>query len=227
MNSAPASRSAPSMIASCASRSSPRWLWANVGMPSAAAMLSPRASGWLLATSTISYGQSGRREWNSSEDIVVPLPESITATRALGIVSGFPRLACAPGFARSAHGAAARAFDHLADAHDFLAGGLELGGDFAGQLGGHGQHHPNAAIERARHLARLDVALSLQERHQPRLLPRVGVDHGVRAFGQHAGDILEQPAAGDVGERVNLAGAHDRQQAFHVDARWLDQCFDE
>src|SRR5690242_19622387 len=136
MNSARAWRSAASITASCASRSMPRWLCAKVAMPSASAILRPRASGWLLATSTISYGQSGSREWNSSEDIVVPLPDSITATRALGIVARFPRLARAPRAGRAAHGAAARAFDDLADAHDLLALRLELRGDFAGELGG-------------------------------------------------------------------------------------------
>src|SRR6187549_3452678 len=180
MNSAPASRSAASISASCASRSMPLWLWAKVAMPSAAAMLSPRASGWLLATSTISYGHSGRREWNSSEDIVVPLPESITATRARcafgsGIVRRAPVLVRAPRARCPAHGAPARAFEHLADANHRFARRLEFGRHLARQVGHDREHHADAAVERARHLARLDVALSLEERHQPWLLPRVGV----------------------------------------------------
>src|SRR5690606_2354397 len=122
MYSAPASRNALSMIASCALRSSPLWLCAKVGIPSASAMRKPRASGTLLATRTISYGQSGSREWNSSEDIVVPVPESRTATLAfLGKVLRFPGLARAPGAGGAAYGAAARAFADLADAHDLFA----------------------------------------------------------------------------------------------------------
>src|SRR6478735_7162612 len=146
MYSAPASRSALSMIASCSSRAKPRWLYANVAMPSAAAIFSPRASGWLLATSTISYGHSGRREWNSSEDIVVPLPESITATRAFsGIVRRAPVLARAPRARCPAYRAPARALDDLADAHDLLTRCLELGRDLARQLGHDREHHAHAA----------------------------------------------------------------------------------
>src|SRR6478609_3161447 len=66
-------------------------------MPSASAIFSPRASGSLLATRTISYGQSGRREWNSSDDIVVPLPDSITATRAFAAIVACLRAARARG----------------------------------------------------------------------------------------------------------------------------------
>src|SRR6186713_3336448 len=146
MYSAPALRSAWSMMASCSSRAKPRWLWANVGIPSAAAIFSPRASGWLLATSTISYGQSGSLEWNSSEDIVVPLPESITATRAFsGIVRRAPVGLGAPRARRAAHRAPARALDDLADAHHRFARRLELRSNLARQLGHHREHHSDAA----------------------------------------------------------------------------------
>ena len=82
----------------------------------------------------------------------------------------------------------------------------------------HRQHHPDPAIERARHFAGLDIALRLQERHQPRLFPRIGIDHAVSAFRQHARDILQQAAAGNMCERIDQPGAHHRQQAGNIDA---------
>ena len=53
----------------------------------------------------------------------------------------------------------------------------------------------------------LDIALRLEEGHQPRLRPGVGVDPGVEALGQDARDVLEQAAAGDVGERARSGRA--------------------
>ena len=50
---------------------------------------------------------------------------------------------------------------------------------------------------------------------------------GVGTIGQNARDVFEQPAAGDVGQRIDLAGADQRQQARHVNAGRGDQRVDQ
>src|SRR3546814_4485849 len=44
---------------------------------------------------------------------------------------------------------------------------------------------------------------------------------------QHARDVFEEPAASDVGERVDAPAADDGQQRLHIDARRLQQRVDE
>ena len=76
------------------------------------------------------------------------------------------------------------------------------------------------------------MALRLQEGHQSRLLPGIGVHMGVEALRQHAGNILQQAAAGDVGEGMNAGGRAilrpgKGQQALYIDAGRLDQMVDQ
>ena len=70
---------------------------------------------------------------------------------------------------------------------------------------GDDHRHADPAVEGARHLLGLDTALRLQERHQPRLRPGIGIDLRVEALGQDARDVLEQAAAGDVRQPLDLA----------------------
>jgi hypothetical protein len=87
--------------------------------------------------------------------------------------------------------------------------------------------HADAAVEGARHFLGLYLSLRLQEGHQARLGPGVGVDMGVELGREDAGDILEQAAAGDVGEGVDMARADQRQQRANVDAGGGHQRVDE
>src|SRR5829696_5094006 len=120
-----------------------------------------------------------------------PRPEIRTATLAFSAMKArAPGVAAEPGLLCAEDGAAALALDHLADAEYRLA-----------RLGRRDdRHHADAAVEGARHLAGLDIPLRLEEGHERRLRPGGGVDAGVKPLGQHAGHILEQPAAGDVGQ---------------------------
>ena len=72
--------------------------------------------------------------------------------------------------------------------------------------------HADAAIEGAGDFLRLDIALRLEERHQPRLRPAIGIDRRVQPLGQHARNVLQQAAAGDVRQRRDPAGPDRRQQ---------------
>ena len=97
----------------------------------------------------------------------------------------------------------------MADAVDGFAGGFERGGDVGGVGFADDGDHADAAVEGAGKLGGLDRAAGLEEGEQAREGPGVGVDDGVAAFGQDARDILEQPAAGDMGERADAALADD------------------
>ena len=90
-------------------------------------------------------------------------------------------------------------------------------------LGADDRDHADAAVEGARQFARLDRAAGLEEGEQAGQGPGVGIDDGVAAVGQHARDILEQSAAGDVRQRADPAFADQRQQALHIDSRRLEQ----
>src|SRR5688572_2989374 len=102
----------------------------------------------------------------------VPLPEISTATLARsGKVAGAPGLPRAPRLGAAGNGAAARAGFDRADEVDRLARPLQRLGHTFGLVTAHGQNHADPAVEGARHLFGLDVALALEERDQPRLLP--------------------------------------------------------
>src|SRR3546814_20801002 len=81
------------------------------------------------------------------------------------------------------------------------------------------QCHADAAVEGARHLAGLDIALRLEEGHQPRLRPGIGVDEGMQPLRQHARDVFEEPAASDVGERVAAPAADNGQTRLPIYTR--------
>src|SRR5437867_3321211 len=121
-----------------------------------------------------------------------PRPEISTATLLhSAMVADRPVFASAPGFGAAHHGAALVAGVDTTDAIDGLAGGLEPLNDVGGIFRSNDRDHADAAIEGARQLARFDRAASLKEGEQAGQRPTVGVDHGVRAFGQDPRDILE------------------------------------
>ena len=110
---------------------------------------------------------------------------------------------------------------------DDLACRREVCGQRLGFLGRDGQYHANAAVEGARHLARLDVALRLQEGHQAALFPAVSVDEGVQALGQDAWHVLQQAAAGDMRQCMDPARTNEGQERLHINPRRLDQIVDQ
>ncbi len=136
----------------------------------------------------------------------------------------FPASPCA---CRTAHRAATLPFHDFANPRDLFALRLQGGGDCTCFVSPNRQHHADAAVERARHFARFDITLCLQEGHQRGLLPCVGVDHGVSSFGQNARNVFQQATTGDVGQRIDSTGANRRQQTLHVDPGGFDQCIDQ
>src|SRR5688572_15440995 len=114
-----------------------------------------------------------------------PRPESRTATRTLSAMKGrAPRASARPGVGAARNRAAALAFDDLADLEQGLAGFFQHAARFGYVLGRDDSDHADAAIEGPRHLSGLDIPLRLEEGHQLRLRPAVGVDAGVEPPGQ-------------------------------------------
>src|SRR4249919_1073079 len=153
-----------------------------------------------------------------------PRPEISTATRdRSAMVAGRPVFGCAPGAGAALYRAALVARLDPADPMDSLPRNLQPFGYLGFILRRDNRHHPNAAVESPRKLSRFDRAAGLEEGEQARQGPFVRIDHGMGAFRQHARDILQQSAAGDMGKRANPSLAHQRQQAFHIDSGWLEQ----
>src|SRR5688572_16110578 len=134
-----------------------------------------------------------------------------TLTRS-AIMGGAPGRAGAPGFGRALDGAAFLAARDLADAVDALAGCAQVALDRCRVVWADDYGHADAAVEGARHFLRLDIPLRLQESHQPRLRPGVGIDRGVKTVGKNTGKVFQQPAPGDVRQGGDAAAADQRQQ---------------
>src|SRR5690606_29435350 len=105
-----------------------------------------------------------------------------------------------------------------ADAVHGLARLLKRGGDGFRIVFRDDDGHADAAVEGADQFLPLDGAEVAQPAEQRRQIPVGGVDHGAGALGQHAGHVLGDAAAGDVGERLDLARADGGQKLLHVDA---------
>ena len=110
-----------------------------------------------------------------------------------------------------------------AGAVDLLARGRQQGFKRGGILGRGHQDHAEPAVEHPRHLGVGDAA----GRHQPakdgRQGPAPGIQARCHAGGQHARNVFHEAAAGDVGERLDLAGARGGETALDVDARRRQQ----
>ena len=92
-----------------------------------------------------------------------------------------------------------------------------------GILFGHDQGHADAAIEHAVHFGFGDAAMLLQPFEQRRHGPGGLLQHGAHALGQRARDVLDQAAAGDMRQALDLDLLHQREQRLDVDARRLQQ----
>src|SRR5689334_10438441 len=182
-------------------------------MPRSPAMARPPAAAMLEKTSAMSCGQSAAAAASSRAFMFEPRPEIRTATRARSAMMGRgPGVTRAPRIRSAGDGAALlTGFDRADD-----AGALACFGQCRAhclRLGRRDDRdHADPAVEGPRELARLDVALCLEEGDQRGLGPCAGVDPGMETLRQDARNIFEQPAAGDVGEGVDLAGANERQQ---------------
>ncbi len=106
---------------------------------------------------------------------------------------------------------------------DGFAGRLEAIGDLGRILLPDDCDHADAAVEGPGQLGRLNRAAPLKKGEQARQGPAVGIDHRMGIVGQHARDVFEQAAAGDVGQRANFPFADQRKEALHIDARRFEQ----
>jgi hypothetical protein len=66
-------------------------------------------------------------------------------------------------------------------------------------------------------------AVLAQPAEDRRQVPGVEIDHGTEPFGQHPRQVLGQPAAGDVRERVHAARADRGERGADIDACRLQQ----
>ncbi|HEY0137100.1 MAG TPA: biotin/lipoyl-binding protein, partial [Nannocystis sp.] len=76
-------------------------------------------------------------------------------------------------------------------------------------------------MDLARARIELTAAKDNYERQSQMVAKGVGRDRGMEAGRQIAGYILQQAAAGDVGERLDLASPDQRQQGAHVNSGGL------
>ncbi len=88
---------------------------------------------------------------------------------------------------------------------------------------GHHHHHPDAEVEHPHHLGVGDLAQPLDLGEDPWNLPLVASDHGAGGGGQHAGQITDDPAAGDVGDGSDVNGVQQLGHDRCVDHRRLEQ----
>lgn len=115
----------------------------------------------------------------------------------------------------------------MADAEDGFSGGFQIRHCRRSISLSHNDCHAYPAVEGARHFFRLDMALRLQEGHQARLRPEIGIDMRVQAFGKDTRDVFKEAAPGDVRHRMHLACTDERQKLFHVNPRRGHQRVDE
>src|SRR4051812_23420170 len=208
--------SCASSKASNSARFIPSWLFAQVGMPSRFASTSPRASGTFEATRASLYVRSGsRRLCSDNASMLEPRPEISTATRTgSAMMGGAPCLPRGPALRRSGDGTATLAGLDGANREDSFSSSFKFFSYVLHITAGNQKHHADAAVESTGELAGLDIPLGLQEGHQPRLQPGPGVDLRMQPLRQHPRHILQQAAAGDMGQRVYLPSTDHRQQAL-------------
>ncbi len=70
---------------------------------------------------------------------------------------------------------------------------------------GHDCHHSDAHVENLIHLLTIDVSVFLQDLENARNTPFSGVYHCITIFWQNARQIVNEPAAGDMGQAFNHA----------------------
>lgn len=96
-----------------------------------------------------------------------------------------------------------------------------------GGVGGDDGNHAEAAVERGRHFGWGEAADALQPGEDRRNRPGGRVQIDAQAVRQDAGNVFQQPASRDMGERLHLAGAGRGQAAEHIQARRGEQMMAE
>ena len=81
------------------------------------------------------------------------------------------------------------------------------------------RHHADAAVEHAQHFGFRDTALLLQPAEQRRPRPAALVQPRAQMSGQDAGHVIDNAAAGNVGQPFERNLLHQLQYRFHIDAR--------
>src|SRR4051812_20370244 len=112
-----------------------------------------------------------------------PRPDRRTATRTFSAMARGPIGAGAPRLRGPGDGAALAAGSDMADREYGFAHAFEQLDDVLSIVLRDDQRHADPAIEGARELFGLDIALGLEEGHQPRLRPGIGMDEGVQVLG--------------------------------------------
>ncbi len=85
------------------------------------------------------------------------------------------------------------------------------------------EDHADPIVERARHLERRDVPVLHQEAEHRWQLPRRRVDIAPERLGQHARDVLREPAARDVRHALEQPALCDGEHLRDVDLRRREQ----
>jgi hypothetical protein len=89
-------------------------------------------------------------------------------------------------------------------------------------MGGiHHHHHANAVVEGAVHFDVVNAGGFLQPGKQFGLRPTAFLQVGSHALGQHAGNVLQQAAAGDVGQGLDGVLCQRGQHVLHIQAGGL------
>ena len=108
-------------------------------------------------------------------------------------------------------------FDPTDDDRPLSRVGEALHDPFDG-IHGHDQDHADAHVECAVHLVAFDRPPPGQLAKQDGNLPRTPVDHRAQALGEDARHVVREPAARDVGERVQVRVLEQSAQGAQVAA---------
>src|SRR3954451_4112817 len=201
--------SADSSAVSNAARSSPNGLLSMVtaGTPLALALASPPASARFEITTAISAGKSFVAAASIKAAILDPRPEIRIATRR------FMASPCQIEVAVIDDAMLARGRNHLAQKGYAFAGFGQDIGDLLDRLGLDDGDHADAAIERAQQFEFGNAALLRQPLEDRQHRKARQIDPDAQMPRQHAGNIVGETAAGDVGESLDSPGLVDGAQA--------------
>ncbi|CDN45272.1 hypothetical protein BN871_GZ_00050 [Paenibacillus sp. P22] len=134
-----------------------------------------------------------------------------------------PLCAVAPSDVGSAERDDAAALRDRADAECLLAQLIRRGNGRLRLIGRHDNDEADAHIERREHIAMRDGAFLLHERENRLDRPAAVLYLHVHAFRQHARDVLDEAAAGNMGHALHLDALDQLQRGLDVDLRRLDQ----
>src|SRR5690606_35668515 len=125
------------------------------------------------------------------------------------------------------YGLAVAGFD-VADHPWLLATGLQVLDYALLVVFGHADNHAYAAVQYTVHFSFIDVAVFLHPIKYHRTGPAGYIHHGLTVVGQHAGDVFQQAATGDVGNGFDCAGFLDQlEHRLDVNAGRLQQQLDQ